>query len=48
MSDLPVSEASRQLQQLIAQVVQSHKPVLIRGEHTCYLSLECENNNCHY
>jgi antitoxin YefM len=33
-SDLPVSEASPQLQQLIAQVVQSHKPVLIRGEHS--------------
>lgn len=34
MSNLPVSEASRQLQQLIDQVVQSHKPVLIRGEHS--------------
>jgi PHD/YefM family antitoxin component YafN of YafNO toxin-antitoxin module len=33
-SDLPVSEAERQLQQLIAQVVQSHKPVVIRGEHS--------------
>lgn len=34
MSDLPVSEAERQLQQLISQVVQSHKPVIIRGEHS--------------
>ncbi|WP_026734669.1 type II toxin-antitoxin system Phd/YefM family antitoxin [Fischerella sp. PCC 9605] len=33
MSSLPVSEAQRQLQQLIDQVVQSHKPILIKGEH---------------
>jgi antitoxin YefM len=34
MSDLPISEAQPQLQQLIDQVVQSHKPILIRGEHS--------------
>jgi PHD/YefM family antitoxin component YafN of YafNO toxin-antitoxin module len=34
MSHLPVSEAQHQLQQLIDQVVESHKPVLIRGEHS--------------
>ncbi len=34
MSHLPVNEAQHQLQQLIDQVVESHKPVLIRGEHS--------------
>ncbi len=34
MSSLPVNEAQHQLQQLIDQVVQSHKPVLIKGEHS--------------
>ncbi|MDM9380066.1 type II toxin-antitoxin system Phd/YefM family antitoxin [Chlorogloeopsis sp. ULAP01] len=34
MSSLPVNEAQNQLKQLIEQVVQSHKPVLIRGEHS--------------
>jgi len=34
MSNLPVSEAQHQLQQLIDQVVESHKPILIRGEQS--------------
>ncbi|MBW4688233.1 MAG: type II toxin-antitoxin system Phd/YefM family antitoxin [Komarekiella atlantica HA4396-MV6] len=34
MSNLPVSEAQHKLQQLIDQVVESHKPILIRGEQS--------------
>lgn len=34
MSNLPVSEAQHQLQQLIDQVVESHKPIIIRGEQS--------------
>jgi antitoxin YefM len=43
MSNLSVNEAQHQLHQLIEQVVQSHKPILIKGEHSNAILLSEED-----
>lgn len=43
MSNLSVNEAQHQLQQLIDQVVQSHKPILIKGKHSNAILLSEED-----
>lgn len=43
MSNFSVSEAQNQLQQLIDLVVQSHQPIVIKGEHSNAILLSEED-----